>query len=54
MSNLFQSRVDFKPEELEFMITDLKDIMGCLTEKNVLDLTFLPHIRTGSARRHIR
>ena len=39
MSNLFQSRVDFKPEELEFMITDLKDIMGCLTEKNVLDFS---------------
>jgi hypothetical protein len=33
----FQSKVDFHIEEIEFMITDLKDLLSRLQEKNVID-----------------
>jgi hypothetical protein len=33
----FQSKVDFYDEEIEFMITDLKDLLSRLQEKNVID-----------------
>lgn len=39
MSIFFRSKVYFKDEEVEFMITDLKDILGRLREKNVLDFS---------------
>ena len=39
MSKSIRSKVSFKDEEVEIMITDLKDILDRLKEKNVLDFS---------------
>lgn len=39
MSSLFRSRVVFTDEQIELMITDLRDILGRLKEKSVLDFS---------------
>lgn len=39
MSNFFRSIVSFNDEEIEFMISDLKDILGRLRERSVLDFS---------------
>jgi hypothetical protein len=39
MSLLFRSRVGFTDQQIELMITDLKDMLGRLKEKSVLDFS---------------
>ena len=47
MSKSIRSKVSFKDQEVEIMITDLKDILDRLKEKSVLDFSEIqPHIVT--------